>query len=104
MSGVLHVLVALFHVAGTVMEAGLLAPLVLGGKLIAIPVEVLDKLGITQTSLRGCLKRVVPGIVRCHRVTKILNFAVIILLHRYSLRLSLAFQTTSKFDLLNKFE
>ena len=46
--------------------------------------------------LRGCLKRVVPGIIRRQGAAKILNFVVIILLHRYSLRLSLAFQTTSK--------
>ena len=53
---------------------------------------------ITQlkTTLRGCLKRIVPGIVRRQGPVKILNFAVIILLNRYSSRLSLAFQTASE--------
>jgi hypothetical protein len=36
------------------------------------------------------------AIVRRQGATKIRNFALIILLHRYSLRLSLAFQTISK--------
>ena len=48
------------------------------------------------TGLRGCLKRVVPGIFRRQGTAKTLDFAIIILLHRYNLRLSLAFQTTSK--------
>jgi hypothetical protein len=46
--------------------------------------------------LRGCLKRAGPGIVRRQETAKILSFLAIILLHRYSLRLSLAFQTTSQ--------
>ena len=46
--------------------------------------------------MRGCLKRVVPGIFLRQGAAKILNFAIIVPLHRYSLRLSLAFQTTSK--------
>ena len=50
--------------------------------------------------MRGCLKRVVPGIFLRQGAAKILNFAIIVSLHRYSLRLSLAFQTTSEGDYL----
>ncbi len=48
------------------------------------------------TTLRGCLKRVVPGIV-CHQeAAKTLNFENISLQSRHNLRRSLAFQTPSQ--------
>jgi hypothetical protein len=47
------------------------------------------------TTLKGCLKRVVPGIV-CHQeAAKTLNFEDISLQSRHNLRRSLAFQTPS---------
>ena len=47
------------------------------------------------TYLRGCLKRVVPGIVCRQETAKTLNFEDISLRPRYNLRRSLAFQTPS---------
>ena len=52
--------------------------------------------GIHWINLRGCLKRVAPGIVRRQETAKILNSAEIIRLYRYSFRPSLAFQTSSE--------
>jgi hypothetical protein len=45
--------------------------------------------------VRGCLKRVVPGIVCCQEAAKTLSFEDISLRPRYNLKRSLAFQTPS---------
>ena len=50
------------------------------------------------TYLRGCLKRVVPGIVCRQETAKTLNSQGISLRPMYNLRRSLAFQTTSNGD------
>lgn len=49
-----------------------------------------------KPSLRGCLKRVIPGIVYRQETAKTLNFKDIGLLQRYALKCSLVFQTTSE--------
>ena len=57
--------------------------------------KVNAKLNIWSVRVRGCLKRVSPGIV-CHQeATKTLDFEDISLRPTYNLRCSLAFQTPS---------
>jgi hypothetical protein len=60
---------------------------------LSIGIDFMEEYG--YTTLRGCLKRVVPGIV-CHQeAAKTLNFEDISLQSRHNLRRSLAFQTPS---------
>jgi hypothetical protein len=58
--------------------------------------ETAKTLIFEDISLRGCLKRVVPGLI-CHQETaETLIFEDISLRPRYNLRRSLTFQTPSK--------